>query len=416
MSEAVALPAPEEAPPARKTTTAAWTSTTYFAEGLPFSILHQLSAEFLTGIGLSPETVGHTAGLHLTHTLKFVWSPIVEAFGTLRSWMVGMQALLGIAVGLLAVLAHRMALLPDPMRADTTLLWLALIAVGVLSATHDIACDGYYMEALGEKDQALYSGLRVAAFRVAMFVGSSALVFLGGAVNWLLGFGAGAAILGGLALAHGALLPRPAEAADGATPQPRLDKVWDAYASFLTQERAALVIVFVLCYKLGDVLMFSMSKVLLRDLGVDTATRGVLNLFGTPAGILGAMVGGAWISRRTLARTLTPLTLAMALPIPLYVWLAWASPHLFVIGTVLVVEQFCAGLGAAALVVYIMRRCNPEHRASHYAFATALTAVTQMATGYFSGHLYEAVGPVAYFTIASLASAPALLLLPFVPR
>ncbi len=82
-------------------------------------------------------------------------------------------------------------------------MWVLLVAVGVLSATHDIACDGYYMEALEPQRQARFSGVRVAAFRAAMLVGSSGLVVVAGATNWLWGFGAGAALLlipGGLSL------------------------------------------------------------------------------------------------------------------------------------------------------------------------------------------------------------------------
>jgi hypothetical protein len=41
------------------------------------------------------------------------------------------------------------------------------------------------------------------------------------------------------------------------------------------------VVLFLLTYKLGDALMFNMSKVMLRELGVSTAERGVINGFGT---------------------------------------------------------------------------------------------------------------------------------------
>ena len=37
--------------------------------------------------------------------------------------------------------------------------WLGLLAV--VHATHDIACDGFYMQALDNRGQALYSGVRI---------------------------------------------------------------------------------------------------------------------------------------------------------------------------------------------------------------------------------------------------------------
>src|SRR5690348_1452490 len=38
----------------------AWTSTAYFAEGLPWSFLHQLVMEYLTATGASAAQVGYT--------------------------------------------------------------------------------------------------------------------------------------------------------------------------------------------------------------------------------------------------------------------------------------------------------------------------------------------------------------------
>src|SRR5690606_11862702 len=131
----------------RRKGTLAWTSSTYFAEGLPWSLLHQVAAEYFTGIGLRPAQVGYTSLLHGPTFLKILWSPIVELFGTLRGWMIGTQAAMGVAVGLLAMLAHALAGSENP-EANVGWIWAVLVTIGVLSATHDIACDGYYLEAL----------------------------------------------------------------------------------------------------------------------------------------------------------------------------------------------------------------------------------------------------------------------------
>lgn len=413
---------------------AIWTGTTYFAEGLPWSVLHQIAAEFFTAIGLPARQVGYTSALHLTNTLKFVWSPLVDLFGTLRGWMIGTQAALGVAVGVLALAADQLAVGPG----DTATVWLVLVLIGILSATHDIACDGYYMDALDRDAQARFSGVRVAAFRLAMLVGSSALVYLGGKVSWLLAFGAAAAILGGLSLFHRLTL-RPG-AGEG-RPKPtseagRLRHIGAAYVLFLGQPRALFVLTFILTFKLADSLMFAMSKVLLRDLGVITEVRGLLNGFGTAAAIAGAIVAGAWISKVSLRRALPPIALAMAVTEPLYLVLAgfvtpiklaaWAgapalvqgyyAPSLPLIGGVLVIEQFCGGLATAAQMVFIMRHCHPDHKAAHFAFATALYSLAQTASGTYSGVAYEGWGPVGYFGVTSLACVPCLLLLPMVLR
>ena len=51
----------------------------------------------------------------------------------------------------------------------------------------------------------------------------------------------------------------------------------EAYRTFLTQPKAVLVLSFLVFYRIGDIMMFGMSRFFLRDIGVDTAHRGVLN-------------------------------------------------------------------------------------------------------------------------------------------
>jgi PAT family beta-lactamase induction signal transducer AmpG len=416
--------------------TLAWTSSTYFAEGLPWSLLHQVAAEYFTAIGLRPVAVGYTSLLHGPTLLKVVWSPLVALAGTLRGWMIATQAAMGVAVGLLAVLAHKAAESADPA-ASTSHIWLVLVLIGVLSATHDIACDGYYLEALDAERQARFSGARVAAFRAAMLVGASGLVFLGGQVSWLLAFGLGAALLLGLAIAHRAFLPEPradfAETSESPKTKPRgWAHVKGAYLSFLRQDRVLLVVAFLLTYKMADVVMFAMSKVFFaRELGIGTALRGgLINPVATLSSIAGAIVGGAWIAKRGLDKTLFPITLVMAVTAPLYALLAHFAPvldmaqggvaatpetltwrHVVPLSLVLVtvvIEQLCGGLATAAQMVFIMRRCHPDHKAAHFAFATAVYSAAQMAVGAYSGALYEWVGPVSYFWIVTLLTLPAL--------
>jgi PAT family beta-lactamase induction signal transducer AmpG len=433
-----AAPEPSEPSAGRDAGTVAWTASTYYAEGLPWSVLHQIAAEFFTAAGLPATQVGYTSALHLTSTLKFLWSPVVDLFGTLRQWMLATQALLGALMGLLAVLAHDLFVSGGQ---DTAPIWVILVAIGVASATHDIACDGYYMDALSRADQARYAGVRVAAFRAAMLVGNAGLVYVGGRHSWLLGFGAAAAMMLALAAAHRLWLPhgaqerRPAPATPP-TPDARLAHVLASYRSFMAQERALVVVLFLLTFKLGDALMFNMSKVMLRDLGVSTAERGVINGFGIVASILGAVVGGAWIARVGLARALTPITLLMAGTQPVYLVIAapslpmslaalgdlpaqsvnYLAPANAVIAGILVLEQFCGGMAVAAQMVFLMRRCHPDHKAAHFAFGTAIYALSQMVTGTYSGWVYQAQGPIVYFALACVACIPCVLLVRWLPR
>ena len=402
--------------PARSKRALLWTSTTYFGEGLPWTFLHQMGTEFLTEIRASSTQIGSTSLLHLAVTFKFLWSPLLDLFGKRRSWVWGLQILIGLGMFVVASIA--------PSR-NLTAFWLAMAAMSVVHATHDIACDGFYLQALDKHDQALYSGTRLGAYRLALLVGSFPLVHLAGTRGWLWGFGAAGVLMIVTALVNAIVMPHPPQRdprdavapTRRATAQPGSARAYlEAFRSFLAQPQAPLVLAFLLCYRLGDIMMFAMSKPLLRDLGVDTVHRSNLNGFSIGSSILGVILGGLFAARYGLKRTLVPLIYAQNLAIPLYIAMAVFKPHLSAITGIVIVEQFVGGLGMAGANVFIMQRCRRAFSASHFAMATSVVSLASTFSGYFSGPLNDRLGHPLFFTVAFLASIPSLILVLFVPK
>jgi MFS transporter, PAT family, beta-lactamase induction signal transducer AmpG len=401
-------------PPERSKRALLWTSTTYFGEGLPWSFLHQMGTEFLTAIGASKTQIGSTSLLHLAVTLKFAWSPVLDLFGRRRTWLWALQIALGL--GMFAVAALAPSVTPN---RNLAAFWVMLGALSIVHATHDIACDGFYLQALDQRDQALYSGTRLGAYRLATIVGSSALVYLAGKRGWLWGFGAAGIIMIATALVNAWVMPHPPEGdvrAMARGPHPGARAYALAFRSFLRQPQARLVLSFLLFYRLGDIMMFAMSKPLLRDLGVDTAHRGVLNGYGISASIVGVIAGGAFVSRRGLERSLVPLIYLQNLGIPLYIGMAVFKPHLPAITAIVVVEQLVGGLGIAGATVFLMQRCRRAFSASHFAMATSVVSLTATISGFISGPLNDRLGHPLFFTVAFLASIPSLVLVLLVPK
>lgn len=407
-----------------------WVASTYFAEGLPFSIVHQVSAQLFTALGASLGAIGLTSLYGLAWNLKFSWSPLVDRLGTPRRWVIGTELALAVAVGAIAWPAAE---------GNLAIVARLLAVVALLSATHDIAVDGFYLRALGARDQAALSGLRVAAYRLALLVGNGVLVALAGRTSWLFCFLAAAVLLLGLAAAHalalpGAAAPRSEPGTAGASPargsvearggerdeRPRkrfAAQFSSAFTTFLRQPKIMAVLGFILLFRAGDALLFAMSTPLLRDIGLDTAARGLLSgVAGTAVGIAGSIAGGALIARRGLARTLTPIALVQSLAIPLYAWLAWARPSTLGVAAVVLVEQLAAGVGTAGFMVFLMRRCSGDYKASHFAIASALMSVAMTLAGSVSGYLAARVGFTAFFLLAFAASIPGVILSRVVPK
>lgn len=380
-----------------------WVLTTYFAEGLPYSLVHQVSAQFFTAVGASIEAVGLTSLYGLAWNLKFLWSPLVDRFGTLRGWVLGCQVALAALVALIAW--------PSGLGSVGTVARL-FACVAFVAATHDVAVDGFYMAALGKKDQAELTGLRIAAYRVALIAGQGGLVALAGLTSFRVCFYVAACVLALLAMLHARVLPK---AARSEKPPQGLGFV-DSVVTFLEKDRALKAIAFLMLFRAGDALMFAMNAPFLQSLGLDLGRRGLVQgLGGGVASIIGALWGGHFIAKRGLRATLVPIALAQSLAILFYVALAFARPSAPIVVVGVLAEQLVAGVGSSALAVFILRRSAGQFKASHAAFCTALMSLATTFVGTPSGYLASRVGFPLFFAVAFLASIPGVLLARMVP-
>jgi PAT family beta-lactamase induction signal transducer AmpG len=153
----------------------AWVPSVNFAQGLQYAIVVQLFVVVFKTMGVAnAQALFWASFISLPWTLKPLWGPIVDGYWTKRSWTVWMQFLVG-----LGLLGCGIAM---QLPAFFTLTVVALFIIAFASATHDIACDGYYMLALTERQQAFYVGIRSTAFRVAMIVANGGLVAIAGII------------------------------------------------------------------------------------------------------------------------------------------------------------------------------------------------------------------------------------------
>ncbi|MEW6444043.1 MAG: MFS transporter [bacterium] len=177
-----------------------WAGTTYFAEGLPFSLVRQISSVYFKDLGASLPAIGLTSLYGLPWTLKWLWAPFLDRFGTKRKWLLIAQALLVLAVSSLAAVSAT----PSALAGGA----VVFLVIALFSATHDVATDGYYLEALDKQGQARFVGYRVMAYRLAMIAGAGGIVALSYYVGWSLAVAGAAAILAALLLYHSFFLPR----------------------------------------------------------------------------------------------------------------------------------------------------------------------------------------------------------------
>jgi PAT family beta-lactamase induction signal transducer AmpG len=387
-----------------------WIPTLYFAEGLPYAVITGtglMGVAFLR-LGFSPaETAAYTSSLYLPWVIKPLWAPLLERFSTRRAWILAMQAAGALLVIPLALTIADKSWLPLTLSL--------LVSMGVASATHDIAADGFYIEALSEKHQAEWSGVRNTFYRVANLAGTGGLVWLAGkwekdwgnpAAAWSAIFGVVAVIMGLLAAYHYFAIPK----LDGGI-QPAARPGWREWAgdilrvwlAFLQKPDFWRILAFILFYRFAEAQVQSANKAFFlaqpADGGLGLDTKEVGGLYGTLGVIAlmaGGILGGLAIARTGLRRQLWLMAAAMNLPNILYIYMAWAQPQSRVlIGGIIGIEQFGYGFGFAAFMVYLLYVARGPHATAHYAICSGL-----MALGFAIG------GETAAAALAQTANLP----------
>jgi PAT family beta-lactamase induction signal transducer AmpG len=149
---------------------------------------------------VSLEAIGLTSLFGIPWVIKFLWGPQIDEYATKRRWMLSLQFLLGI----LAISVAFLTAAPPGIKLVAVVLFIG----SFIAATHDMAIDGYYMEALDEAGQAKFVGYRVMAYRIAMMTGTGVVVTLGAMLGWFASYLASGLLLFLLTFYHFTFLPK----------------------------------------------------------------------------------------------------------------------------------------------------------------------------------------------------------------
>lgn len=410
-----------------------WVPTLYFAEGIPYFLVNNISVMMFAKMGVpNGQLAFFTTLLYFPWFLKGLWSPIVDVIKTKRWWIVAMQVLM------VAMMALLTLTLPKPDadmiasgQTPAGIFWLTLvlfIITAFASATHDIAADGFYMLAHDQSSQAAFIGIRSTFYRISSVFGQGVLVFIAGVVekktaaanpdgianipfSWQVTLGVSAVVFALVTLYHIFFLPKskndaPRVAADGGKTD-SWKEIGQSFATFFKKKGVWLAIAFMLLYRLPEGFLIKMCQPFLvaKDgLGLDTDMVGIVyGTFGVIALLAGGVVGGLVASRMGLKKSLWWMALGMTLPCLTFVYLAMALPsNLVVITIALAIEQFGYGFGFTAYMLYMMYFSEGEFKTSHYAICTAFMALSMMLPGFVAGYIQEAIGYVWFFWMVML--------------
>ncbi|MEH2353648.1 MFS transporter [Nostoc sp.] len=407
-------------------TTSPWKfiPTLYFTSGIPYIIINTVSVIFYKKLGIDNAQIAlWTSFLYLPWVIKMFWGPIVDIFSTKRKWILYTQFAMFCCLGLIAFSLQ----LPNFFFIS-----LAALTIGAfISATYDIATDGFYLLALSPEQQAFFVGIRSLFYRMAVIFGSGILVVLAGQLevslnniplSWTIAIGFSALILAILFIYHRLILPLPESDNQRQIQARENTPFWSIISSYFAQNKIINILAFILLYRFGEAMLVKIASLFLLDkpevggLGLSTSDVGlVYGTFGVISLICGGILGGLLISKYGLKKCLFPMALALNLPDIFYVYMAYNKPSLTLVYPLVSLEQFGYGFGFTAFSVYLMHICQGEYKTSHFAISTGIMALGMMLPGLISGYLQKTFGYPLFFVLVCLLTIPGMIALFFIP-
>ena len=389
---------------------------TGFTSGLPLYFLINLIPAWLRSEHIDLKTIGLMALIGLPFTWKFIWSPVMDAvrlpfLGRRRGWMLVTQ------IGLLLALAAYAFL--NPHQHLPVIIGLSAV-VAFFSASQDIVLDAFRREILPDEELGLGNSIHVNAYRIAALIPGSLSLILADRMPWGNVF-----IITALFMLPGLLMTLfLAKEPDlpPAAPRTLVQTVVEPFQEFFSRKgtkQAALVLLFIFLYKLGDSMATSLATPFYLDMGFSKTDIGLIakNAGLWPAVIAG-ILGGVWMLKLGINKALWLFGVVQVVTILGFVWLAGFGrfdtitlTEQMMLAGVIGAEAVGVGLGTAAFVSYMARETNPAFTATQLALFTSLSAVPRTFINATTGYLIEWLGYVHFFWLCFILALPGMFLL-----
>jgi PAT family beta-lactamase induction signal transducer AmpG len=399
------------------------------ASGLPLVLTMSTLSAWLTEVGVSKTTIGISALIGLSYTLKFLWAPLIDAMplpfltkmlGRRRSWMVLSQVALIISIW---GMAHT-----DPgAHLYHTILWAVLVAF--FSATQDVVIDSYRIELLKPEQQGEGVAMAMLGYRIGMLIAGAGTLIVAQYYSWTAAYsimclvivvGMVAALLAGEPEISAAIEKKREKEHKAANMglaalivTSLKHTVIDPFADFMTKQGWFLLLVFVVLFKLPDAFAGAMTIPFLLELTfTKVQIAGIVKTWGALAVISGSFMGAYLLLRYNMLVCLWVALILQTLSNLAFIWQNHVGHDLRVLMAVMSIENLCTGIGSTIFVTMLSRLCvNPLYTATQFALLSALASFARTTLSAPSGWVVDHWGWDAYFLTSCFLAIPSILIM-----
>ncbi|MFT6190214.1 MAG: MFS family permease [Oleispira sp.] len=384
--------------------------TLYLTQGLPHGFFSQALPTLLRQQGMSLEAIGLMSLVSLPWVLKFLWAPLLDHYQPLKrltggcidghirkTWIISANAI----AALVLIFIASMPLEYWINQAAVGLACALLVLTGFV-VTQDIATDALAVENIPTAQRGFGNSLQVAGYRIGMIIGGGLLLAIFAQLGWTgtLWALAGLMILGLIPLWF--WQPAPVKVNN--------EPVLQHWMGFLRLPGAGAWLLLLLTYKVGDAFGTVMIRPHLVDLGVTLPEFAeLLGVWGTVAGLLGALMGGLLLKVFNRLQALIVFVALEGLAIGLYSLLTTLDWTL--IYTLIITEHITGGMATVALFTVMMDRCREASAGSDYALQSCLVVLSTLVASSVAGFFAAQFGYVLHYYFAAALCGLAVLVL-----
>lgn len=396
-----------------------WIPTLYYAQGVPNAIITFAAQVLFLALGMNlVELTFWTGLLGLPWALKFLWAPLLDSFLTKKQWIVYTQLIIGLGFALLAFLL--------PFQLSTQGVLALFFLIGFISATCDIASDGFYIIGLNPTEQSFFSGIRNTFFRIANISIRGGLIMLAAYTEktlhttptfaWSIALSIVAIFFVCISLYHAQVLIQDTAPKQLQSVKTICSQFKYAFKAFFEKKFIFSLLIFIFLYRFAEAQLGSLTTPFLlashangglalteSELGLVYGACGVVFMLG------GGILGGILIMRFGLGKMLWPMVFALNVPDLLYLILAYFQPsNFYLISSFVAIEQFGYGLGFASfmLILVYFADSSGTFRTTHYAFMSGLMIAATVLPSTYSGLIASHTGYPLFFTWVIICTIP----------
>lgn len=363
----------------------------YFAQGLPFGFFSLALPVILREAGVSLVAIGTLGLLTLPWVLKFLWAPLLDAGGSRRRRLLGLQ---------LAAVAGALALMAGGPESGFALLFVAAFTFNLVAASQDVLTDGLAVRMLDARERGLGNGLQVGAYRVGMILGGGLLLWLYARGGWRVVFLTMALLLAVTVLPVLRLRDPPRERGLPAAQARSLVFAWFAR---MRQPTILATIAIIVGYRFGDQLVTAMLGPFLKDAGLALETIALMKgAVGSATSLVGAVVGGVFVFAVGRRRALLVSGLAQAACFLLYIAAARGQGGVTLLWVATVAEGVIGTVATVALFTLMMDAADPEHAGTDYTLLASVVVLVGMVAGLVAGLVAELFGYTTTFVTGTV--------------